>query len=124
MPELTRQDTAVSQQKMDRQLLLSLTLSPLAAGINTIVGYTVAHWVAITASKRTGYLTAAACFVLCGMAALLAANAQRKITTAADTSPREGRERFMAQLALLLCAFCTLVVLAGTLVLVTVRPND
>ncbi len=52
MPEIISTDVAHYRQKLDRQLLLSLALSPLAAGISTIVGYTVAHWIAIVGYKR------------------------------------------------------------------------
>ena len=124
MPETASTDAAPVQQKLDRQLLLSLMLSPLAAGINTIVGFTVAHWITIITHKRTGYLVSASSFLLCAVAALLAWNARQKLTGPDETIPQDGRRLFMVKLALLLAALCALVVLAGTLVLVTLQPSD
>lgn len=124
MPEITVTNPSPAQQKLDRQLLLSLALPPLAAGISTIVGYTVAHWITIIAYKRTGCLVSASCFALCLVAALLAWSAQRRLARPDETLPQDGRQLFMAKLALLLSALCALVVLAGTFVLITLRPND
>lgn len=124
MPEITGTQISPADQKLDRQLLLSLTLSPLAAGINTIVGFIVAHWITIIAYKRTGYLVSASCFTLCLIAAVLAWAGRRRLSNLDETLPKEGRRLFMAKLALLLSALCALVVLAGTLVLITLRPSD
>ncbi len=129
MPEIISTDVAHNRQKLDRQILLSLALSPLAAGISTIVGYTVAHWIVIAGYKNTGFVVSAGCFLLCAAAAWLARNSQRQLTgldlTSLDeTLPADGRRLFMAKLALLLSALCALVVFAGTLVLFTLRPND
>jgi len=124
MPEIAATEVPPMQQKLDRQLLLSLMLSPVAAGISTIVGYIVAHWVTITAYKRTGYLVSGICFALCLMSALLGWNARQKLNSPDEALPKEGCQLFMAKLALLISALCTLVVLAGTLVLITLRPND
>ena len=51
MPEIIATVTPPERKNLDRQLLLSLALSPLAAGISTIVGFIVAHWITITAYK-------------------------------------------------------------------------
>jgi formate/nitrite transporter FocA (FNT family) len=124
MPEITETHISPADQKLDRQLLLSLMLSPLAAGISTIVGFTVAHWITIVAYKRTGYLVSASCFTLCLVAAVLAWSGLRRLSNPDETLPLEGRQLFMAKLALLLSALCALVVLAGTLVLITLGPSD
>jgi hypothetical protein len=124
MPEITETHISAADQKLDRQLLLSLMLSPLAAGISTIVGFTVAHWITIVAYKRTGYLVSASCFTLCLVAAVLAWSGLRRLSNPDETLPLEGRQLFMAKLALLLSALCALVVLAGTLVLITLGPSD
>jgi hypothetical protein len=113
-----------ARQKMDRQLLLSLSLSPLAAGINTIVGFIVAHWIVIVAHKRTGYAVSASCFLLCTIAAGIARDVQRKVASPDETYPEDGRRIFMAKLALLLAALCAIVVLAGTVVLLILSPGD
>jgi hypothetical protein len=124
MPDITETYLSAADQKLDRQLLLSLTLSPLAAGINTIVGFIVAHWIAIIAYKRMGYLVSISCFGLCLVAALLAWSCRHRLADPDETLPEEGRRLFMAKLALLLSALCALVVLAGTLVLITLGPSD
>ena len=124
MPEIAANNPLPAEQKLDRQLLLSLMLPPLAAGISTIVGYTVAHWITLIAYKRTGYLVSATSFALCAVAAWLAWDARRRLTSPDETLPREGRRLFMANLALLLSALCILVVLAGTLALITLHPSD
>jgi hypothetical protein len=110
MPEIIPTNPARNRQKLDRQILLSLALSPLAAGISTIVGYAVAHWIAIVGYKNTGYVVSASCLFLCATAARLAGNAQRQLTSPDETLPEEGRQIFMAKLALLFSAFCSLVV--------------
>jgi heme A synthase len=120
MPEITETHISATDQKFDRQLLLP----PLAAGINTIVGFVVAHWITIIAYKRMGYMVSMSCFALCVLAAWLAWSAQRKLANPDETLPKEGRWLFMAKLALLLSALCALVVLAGTLVLIILRPSD
>ncbi len=124
MPEIRETEISPADQKLDRQLLFSLTLSPLAAGINTIVGFIVAHWITIIAYKRTGYLVSASCFSLCLVAAVLAWTGLRRLSNPDETLPLDGRQLFMAKLALLLSALCALVVLAGTLVLITLGPSD
>ena len=96
----------------------------IAAGVNTIVGFTVAHWVVITSSKVTGYLVSAASFALCAASALLALSARRTLGEADDTLPEHGRQMFMAKLGLMLAGLAAVVVLAGTLALLTLRPND
>jgi hypothetical protein len=55
---------------------------------------------------------------------LLAWSARRRLADIDETLPEEGRRLFMANLALLLSGLCALVVLAGTLALITLRPSD
>ncbi len=101
-----------------------LTCLKLGLKSCAIVGFTVAHWVTIITYKRTGYLVSASCFSLCLVAAVLAWTGRRRLSNSDETLPLEGRRLFMAKLALLLSALSALVVLAGTLVLVTLRPSD
>lgn len=124
MPEITETRIPPAEQKLDRQLLLSLAIPPLAAGVNTIVGFTVAHWITITVYKRTGYLVSVVDFMLCATAAWLAWDAQHNLTSRDEALPADGRRFFMAKLALLLACLCAVVVVAGTLVLIILRPND
>jgi MFS family permease len=124
MPDVIAPVPPFEQHRLDRQLLLSLALSPFAAGISTIVGFIVAHWITITAYKRMGYLVSASSFALCLVAAWLAWSARCKLSSPDETLPEDGRRLFMVKLALLLSALCALLVLAGTLVLITLRPDD
>lgn len=124
MLEAPQTDIRASDRQTDRALIWSLSLSPLAAGINTIVGFIVAHWITIVAYKRTGYLVSAFCFALCVLAAGLAGNARRELILTDETFPEDGRRLFMSKLGMLLAALCAIVVLAGTLVLVTLGPSD
>lgn len=124
MPEIASASPSPIEQKMDRQLLLSLALPPVAAGINTIVGFTVAHWITAVASKRMGYVVSAISLSLCLISAVLAWNVQPRVIDTDDTVPQNGRRLFMVKLALLLAALCAIVVIAGTLVLFTLGPSD
>jgi cytosine/uracil/thiamine/allantoin permease len=112
------------EQKIDRATLASILISPLAVGINTIVGYTVAHWVCDINKKTTGYLVSAVDFVLCLIAALLAWWAYRRVREADETQPEPGRRQFMAKMGLVLSVFAAIVVLAGTLAMLTLNPCD
>jgi len=124
MPDAYPVEPTYEQRQLDRRLLLSLMLPIAAAGINTIVGFTVAHWIVITASKRTGYVVSGGCLILCAAAALLASGAYRQLGQGDDAEPEQGRRIFMAKLGLMLSALATVVVIAGTLVLVTLGPSD
>ena len=125
MPEtMTAIRLSPAQQKLDQRLLLSLALSPVAAGISTIVGYTVAHHIVLVAYKGTGYIVSASAFCLCAVAAVLAWSARRKLLANDGTAPLGPRQLFMAQLALSLAGLCALLVLAGFLVLMILQPGD
>lgn len=124
MLEATQTDIRACDREIDRAFLWSLSLSPLAAGINTIVGFIVAHWITVVAHKRTGYLVSAFCSALCATSAALAWNARRELIATDETLPKDGRRLFMSKLGMLLAALCAIVVLAGTLVLVTLGPSD
>lgn len=124
MPEVQPAEASSLNNRLDRRLLLSIFLSPIGAFFNTTVGFTVAHWITIAAYKRTGYLVSAVCLGLCAAGALLAWHVARQPKAPDDTLPHDGRQLFMAKLALLLSGFCALVVIAGTFVLITLRPND
>jgi hypothetical protein len=123
MPEMTPTSNDGSQQKTDRRLILALALPPLAAGVNTIVGFIVAHWITITANKRAGFFVSAVSLALCAIAAVLAWSGSSSIALD-ETLPHRGRQVFMAKLALLLAGLCALLVIAGTLALVTLGPSD
>ena len=53
------------ERSLDGKLWIGMLLGPLAAGINTIVGFTVAHWINDVGRKRSGFLVSAIDFALC-----------------------------------------------------------
>jgi membrane protein implicated in regulation of membrane protease activity len=71
-----------------------------------------------------GYLVSAVDFVLCLIAALLALWAYRRVREADETRPEPGRRQFMAKMGLVLSVFAAIVVLAGTLAMLTLDPCD
>ena len=113
-----------ASRRLDRQLLGGVLLGPLAIGLNTVVGYTVAHWVCDVNRKSTGYAVSAVDFALCLVAVLLSWNVRRQLPSADETEPELGRRHFMVKMGLTLSAFAILVVLAGTLVMLTLDPCD
>ena len=112
------------EQRIDRALMSSVLLSPLAALMNTIIGFTVAHWVCGVGRKATGYVVSIADLVLCIIAAGLAWRVYRQLSDADESQPELGRRRFMAKTGLALAAFAAVVVLAGTLAMLTLHPCD
>ncbi len=129
MPEAPRRSDPIplptlQEQRIDRMLLASISLSPLAVGINTVVGFTVAHWAIAVNRKTTSYFVSVIDLALCGVAAMLAWRSQTSLAAAADDAPELGRRRFMAKLGLVLACFSAIVVLAATLAILILRPSD
>jgi uncharacterized membrane protein YidH (DUF202 family) len=124
MPETQVTEPTPAEKRLDRQLLASMTLSVFAAAFEVIVGFCVAHWVTLTARKTSGYVVCAIGFGLCVTAALLAFDVKKRLGSVDDTETRHGRQLFMANLDLLVAGLVTLLVISGTLVLVTLRPNS
>jgi archaellum biogenesis protein FlaJ (TadC family) len=124
MPEALVNRPSPAAVRLDRQLIASLMLSPFAVLANTIVGYTVAHWVCDVNRKTTDYIVCAIDLAICVLAAVLAFTALRQLPKADDSQPQVGRRRFMAVLALMLSALAAIVVIAGTLATLTVQPCD
>lgn len=124
MPEVHEPRPSPEQQRMDLLLWTAVLLSPLAMAINTIVGFTVAHWANDIASKRSPYLVSAADFILATGALLLSLSLSRQLPKADETQPEAGRRRFMAHFGILLAAITLLLIFAQTLAVVTLRPSD
>jgi heme O synthase-like polyprenyltransferase len=99
-------------------------LSVFAAAFEVIVGFSVAHWVTLTGSKTWGYFVCALALGLCLIVGLIAFRVRAHVTGSDQTEPRCGRQLFMANLNLLIAALVALLVIAGTLVLVILRPNS
>jgi hypothetical protein len=93
-------------------------------GINTIAGYTVAHWVNDIASKRSAYLVSVVDFILAAGALLLSLSLNRQLPAVDESHPEAGRRRFMARFSILLAALALLLIIAQTLAVITLRPSD
>jgi len=115
---------SAEERRLDCKLWIGILLGPLAAGINTIVGFTVAHWINDVGRKRSGFLVSAIDFSLCTAAALIAAAVYRQLPDADDTQPEVGRRFFMAKMGLILSTLSAMIVLAGTLALIILGPSD
>jgi hypothetical protein len=124
MLEAQQAEPKAVEKRLDHQLLGSIALSVFAAAFEVIVGFSVAHWVALTGSKTSGYVVCATAFSLCLVAALIAFNVRSQVTGTDDAQPQQGRRLFMANLNLLIAGLVALLVAAGTIVLITLRPNS
>ena len=113
----------LSQKRLDRQLLGSMGLSVFAAAFEVIVGFSVAHRVTVTGSKMPGYTVCAIGLGLSLFAGLIALRVRTQVTGADQTEPKGGRQLFMANLNLLTAGLVGLLVVAGTLVLIILRPD-
>jgi hypothetical protein len=124
MPEAHEPRPSPQQQRTDLLLWTALLLSPLAMGINTVVGYTVAHWVNDIASKRSAYLVSLVDFIVTAGALLLSLSLNRHLPAVDETQPEAGRRRFMARFSILLAAITMILILAQTLAVITLSPSD
>jgi hypothetical protein len=112
------------EKRLERKLWIGILLGPFAAGINTIVGFTVAHWINDVGRKRSGFLVSAIDFLLCIIAAWIAYRSYRQLPDVDDTKPEIGRRFFMAKMGLILSTLSAMIVLAGTLALIILGPSD
>lgn len=111
-------------RRTDLLIWVSLLLSPLAMGVNTIVGYTVAHWVCDVDRKKTAFIVSAVDLVLTLGALWLAFALDRSLPAADEGEPHPGRRHFMTKVAMLLAGIAILLVMAQTLAIITLRPCD
>lgn len=124
MPELPPPESTFPGRRLDRQLLGSMALSVFAAAFQVIVGFSVAHWITDSGSKRAGYFISATAFCICVIAGLVAFRVRACVAGSDETRPNQGRQLFMADLDLLVAALVALLVIAGILVLLTLRPDS
>ncbi|MFL6304569.1 MAG: hypothetical protein ACJ72H_13610 [Candidatus Sulfotelmatobacter sp.] len=111
-------------QNADLLLWIAVLLGPFAAIVNTIVGYTVAHWACDVNYKRMSFLVSAIDFVLCLCALALSSALFRKIPASDESLPEAGRRSFMAKSGMMLSVMSILVVIAGTAALLILNPCD
>ena len=112
------------EKRIDAALWVALLLGPLAMGINTVVGYTVAHWTTDTDQKKISFLVSAIDLALCFVAFLIASSNWRRLRGADDLAPADGRRFFMSRLAMLLSGLSVLLIIAGTVAVVMLHPTD
>lgn len=124
MPEGSPALLTSSEIATDRALIANCIFALIAAFVQIVVGYIVAHRITITADKRIGWLTSASCLLIALVTGLRSLGVVHALQQEDDTQPRDGRRLFLARLALSLSAFAVLVILASSLILVTLRPND
>jgi hypothetical protein len=105
--------------------LWAAILVPLhAAGINTIVGFTVAHH-ACNVDKKGALLSVPIVDLLLTVAsAALAAMLHAKFRGADDAQPVDGRRLFMANVGLLISGLCALIILGGLFATLLISPCD
>jgi hypothetical protein len=113
-----------AEQRKDLLLWIAVLLGPTAALINTIVGYTVAHWACDVNYKRMSFVVSAMDFVLCLCAFALSFSLYQNIPPADESQPEAGRRSFMAKSGMLLSVMSVLVVIAGTAALLILNPCD
>lgn len=116
--------TAPADQRVDMLLWAAVLLPAIAALSNTIVGFTVAHWVSQVNSKSMSYVVSAIDFVLCLGAFLVAFGFRRQLSANKQDEPLQGRRHFMCNLAMLISAVCLVVVLFQTIAVITLNPSD
>lgn len=119
-----RVEPGSAQKRMDALLWAGVLLGPTAVLINTVVGYTVAHWTCDTNQKRFSYLVCLIDFVLCLLAFVLSSSMYRPIRDAEEDLPLDGRRVFMAKLGMLLSLLSAIVVIAGTIMTLVLHPCD
>ena len=113
-----------SEKRADLLLWTALLLNPLAMGVNTIVGYTVAHWTTDTGRKHYNYLVSAVDFLLCACAFLISYSFSRQFSRSEEETPIDGRRLFMAKISTLLSILTALLVIAQTIAVATLHTFD
>ena len=111
--------------RRDDFALWAAILIPLhAAGINTIVGFIVAHH-ACNVDKKGALLSVSIIDLLLTLASgALAWVLRGRFLRADDVQPVDGRRLFMAHLGLLVAGLCTLIIIGGLLATVILSPCD
>lgn len=113
-----------AERRTDLLLWTAFLLNPLAMGVNTIVGFTVAHWTSDTGSRHYSYLVSVIDFLLCAVAFTIALALYRKFQENEEEVPIEGRRLFMAKLDILLSFLTALLIVAQTLAVATLHSFD
>jgi len=113
-----------SERWTDLALWAAILVPLHAAGINTIVGYMVAHH-ACNVDKKGALLTIPIIDLVLALAgAALAVMMRTRFRAADDVQPAEGRRLFMANVGLLISGLCALIILGGLFATILVSPCD
>jgi hypothetical protein len=115
---------ATPERRTDFLLWTSILLNVLAMGINTIVGYTVAHWTSDTNRKQFSYGVSILDFVLCVCGLLIASFLFRHYKQADELQPESGRRLFMSKMGILISFVAMLLVIGQTLVVLILHATD
>lgn len=113
-----------AERRSDLWLWMAFLLSPLAMGVNTIIGYTVAHWTSDTGRKHLSYLVSAIDLLLCVCAFLISVSLYQRFRDVPEDVPIDGRRLFMAEVSILLSVMAALLVIAGTLAVAILHSFD
>jgi len=117
-------EKAAGSRVADFGLWAAILLPLHAAGINTIVGFSVAHH-ACNVNKKGALLSVSLIDLLLTIAsAALAATLYARFRSADEVQPENGRRLFMSKLGLLLSGLCMLVILGGLCATVLISPCD
>ena len=112
------------ERRTDFLLWTSVLLGPVAMGINTIVGYTVAHWTTDTNRRLFSYCVSGVDLILCICGLLIAASLFRQYGDSDELQPESGRRLFMAKLGMLISFISILLVIGQTLVVLMLHATD
>jgi len=121
---MTHTSPAPEEKRSDALLWVGLLLCPLAMGVNTVVGFTVAHWTCDTNQKKYSYLVSAIDLALSIGAFFISWVLYQRHSAVDEETPIDGRRLFMAKLSMLLSVLAALLVIAGTLAVFTLDPCD
>ena len=115
---------APSERRTDSLLWTSILLGPIAMGINTIVGYTVAHWTSDTNRKQFSYLVSAVDLALCICGLWIATSLFKHYSEADELQPESGRRLFMTKLGMLISFISILLVIGQTFGILILHGTD
>lgn len=124
MPEAFPTTSTPAEKAADRGLITNCVLSLTAALLQVVVGFTVAHWITVTADKQTGWIVSGCCLLVVLFTGSRSLRSVLALQQEDDAIPGDGRRLFLAKLALSLSVFALIVVIASSLILFTLRPND
>ncbi len=113
-----------AEQRNDVLLWTSILLGPVAMGVNTIVGFTVAHWTIDTNQKHFSYLVSGVDLVLCIVGAVMGLSLYRHYRDADELLPENGRRLFMSKVAISISVITFLLILGQTLAVIIIHPAD